>query len=129
MTLLHPRFFAAPPGIEIKSGDRFEVLWHARVDNWTLVHWRWGEAGVTPLRPQTAIAQGTEGESLYQDMALIAWDWYELELGDPTPTKARVAFLSPDPRSRIDRAMGRYGLSPAVAAKLRSPEYRITFQG
>ena len=130
--LLHPRFFALPPDMPFDVGETFDILWYARADAYTLVRFRKGNPNEPLLREPTENTRvfyaTTEGECLYQGDDLVAWAWFGLTLGEPTDLKALIAQRSSDPRARIDQTQGSYGLSPTLAAKLRSTEARITFQ-
>jgi hypothetical protein len=113
---------------ELQAGDRFDVLWYSQAGEYILVHWRWYQEGVEPIRPSGNSSPGTEGESLYRGEALLAWDWYELSLGIVDPIQEKIAQKSPDPRARINQKLGNYGLSAEAATKLRNPAYRMSFQ-
>lgn len=124
--MLNPRFFAAPE-IELEDNDTFEVHWYAQIEDYTLVHWRWGVKGVVDTPGRFSLSH-TDGECLYKNIELIAWDWYELNLGNSTKEDDRIRHLSPDPRTRINPNIGSYGLSPAIAAALRSSINQVWFQ-
>lgn len=129
--LLDTRFLAMPPDLPESKDEAFQIIWYSRFDEYTLVNWQHGTAGSQPLlvhKGTTADYSYNDGESLYEGFELIAWSWFELNLGEPTDEKAKIAHLSPDPRAKIDKDMGAYGLSPAIAAQLRSAEKRISFR-
>lgn len=113
---------------ELGAKDRFDVLWYSNIGEYVLVRWRWYQEGVAALRPAATSSPGTEGESLYRGEIMLAWDWYELDLGVLDPVQDKVARLALDPRVRINQKLGNYGLSAESATKLRSAEYRMTFQ-
>lgn len=121
--MLHPRFFAPPNDRPIQPGQRFEVLWYSQVEDWTLVHWRLHYSSDGPN------GSFEESECLYRKHKQIAHDRLrgELQLGEHQPPEKRPD--TGDPRDRIDPNLGNYGLSPALASKLRSLENRRVFQG
>ncbi len=124
--MLNPRFFARPYDQPFPDGATYQVLFYAQVQGFTLVRWRWAVAIDLPPDRESPEGEAVEGECLYSGETLLTSSINEyLELGETTEQDERLQHLSPDPRNRIGSNLGNYGLAPAIAAALRSPENQV----
>lgn len=122
--MLLPIHFSIPEGVPFEAGQhQFEVIWYAKFQNWVLVTWehRTGAGAEGTF-------SGNVGQSLWEGREQKTWSWLQLDLGQRNERREEAANFSTDPRLRISKTLGNYGVPPLVANKLFDEQNRVWFQ-